>query len=45
MWRHTRMLKGRVNTGRSHRLLIDARALDTIGLKDKDATVLDLIHI
>lgn len=27
------MLKGRVNTGRSQRLLIDARALDTIGLK------------
>lgn len=34
MCRHTRMLKGRVNTGRSQRLLMDARALDTIGLKD-----------
>lgn len=29
------MLKGRVNTGRSQRLLIEARALDKIGLKDK----------
>lgn len=38
MWRQTRMLNGRVNTGKSQRLLIDARALDTIGLKDKDST-------
>lgn len=34
MWRHTRMLKGRVNTGKSQRLFMDARALDTIGLKE-----------
>lgn len=32
MCRHTRMLKGRVNTGRSQRLLMEARALDRIGL-------------
>lgn len=36
MWTHTRMLKGRVNTGRSKRLFMDARALDTTGLRDGD---------
>lgn len=41
------MLKGSVNTGRSQRLLIDAKALDRIGLKDNGTTtpLLDLIHI
>lgn len=38
MWRHTRMLKGRVNTGRFQKLLIEARALDKIGLKDRGTT-------
>lgn len=36
MCRHTRMLKGRVNTGRSQRLFMDARALDTTGLRDRE---------
>ena len=36
MCRHTRMLKGRVNTGRSQRLLMEAKALDTIGLREEE---------